>query len=204
MNQIFTGIIFCCILYLCGSIPFSYIIPKKKKGIDIRDYGSGNIGATNVIRSLGKKIGIICLVLDASKVFLPLIIIKYLILKDMTLNEHQILLSLAAIAGVLGHDYSIFMKFKGGKGVSSSMGVFFAINLISGSIFLGLGIFLAFKTKIMSVTSFTVLTVSTVLIYFLTGSWIYFFLYLFLSLFSLFRHRKNLIRLIKGEEKKFM
>ncbi len=204
MSVTSTGILFVFLLYFCGSIPFSYFVPKKLSGVDIRTVGSGNIGATNVIRALGKKIGVLCLILDALKVFIPLLILKFIVFSNGSQFEQQLWFSAAAVAGVLGHDYSIFMRFKGGKGVSSSMGVFFAVNWISGSIFLGLGLLLAFTTKIMSVTSFTALTVSTVLIYFLTDSWVYLCLYIFLSLFSLFRHRKNILRLLKKEEKKFM
>ncbi len=197
-----TNIIVVIFAYLCGSIPFSFLIPHYWKGTDIRQVGSGNIGATNVIRALGKPIGILCLVLDSLKTYIPVMLIRYVFMKGSP--DMPLWLALAAFAGVIGHDFSVYMKFRGGKGVASTMGVFFAINPVSGLVFLTLGLTLAFMTRIMSVASIAALTVTTICIFFLEDQTAFHLLYIALTLFSILRHRKNVIRLIKGNENKFM
>jgi len=194
------GPLFIVLLYLSGSIPFSYIIPKTLKGVDIRRYGSGNVGATNVIRSLGSKLGILCMVLDALKVYLPLILMQFA-LKDAP--NKDLYLCLASVAGILGHDFPIFLKFKGGKGVACTMGTFFALHWLTGVLFLLTAVSIALSTRIMSLASLTSLTLAVIFVFPITQNWSYFALYLFLCLFSFFQHRKNIVRLLKGKENKF-
>ncbi len=196
------NIFYVILLYICGSIPFSYMIPFYSKGIDIRTVGSGNIGATNVLRGAGKKLGIICLILDALKAYIPLMLLRYVFIP--TDPYMSVWFALAAFAAIIGHDYSIFMKFAGGKGVSSSMGVFFAINPVSGIVFFTLGITIAFTTKVMSLASIVAMSVTTVCIFFLEADPAYQILCIAMTVFSIYRHKGNLKRLIKGEENKFL
>ncbi|HOO32344.1 MAG TPA: glycerol-3-phosphate 1-O-acyltransferase PlsY [Thermotogota bacterium] len=196
------NIFYVVLLYICGSIPFSYIVPMKMKGIDIRTVGSGNIGATNVLRGCGLKIGIVCLILDALKAFIPLMLMRYVFIPaDPNLS---VWLSVAAFAAILGHDFSIFMKFAGGKGVSSTMGVFFAIHPISGLVFFTLGLTIALTTRVMSLASIVAMMVATICIFFLVDQPAFWILYICMTLFSVYRHRGNIRRLIKGNENKFM
>ncbi|HPE67987.1 MAG TPA: glycerol-3-phosphate 1-O-acyltransferase PlsY [Thermotogota bacterium] len=194
------GVLFVIILYFCGAFPFSYLVPKIWKGVDVRKVGSGNVGSTNVIRAVGKPIGGFCMILDALKVFLPLLVMKWV----MTGQPHfSLWLSLAALSGVMGHDFSIFLRGRGGKGVASTMGAFFGIHLLSGSLFLALATTIALSTRLMSLGSLVGLVASTLIIFPLTHDWYYLALYLFLTLFSFYQHRKNLIRLWQGKENPF-
>ena len=111
--------------YLCGSIPFGLIIGKINK-IDIRDHGSGNIGATNVLRTLGKKWGYTCFALDLLKGLLPVLGCQLLAEKNGFASAEYIP-AIAIVCTVLGHVFSIFLKFKGGKGIATSAGAILAI-----------------------------------------------------------------------------
>lgn len=111
--------------YLCGSIPFGLIIGKMNN-IDIREHGSGNIGATNVLRTLGKKWGYTCFACDLLKGLIPVIGCKFLA-RESGLSSVEYIPALAVVSTVLGHIFSIFLKFKGGKGIATSAGAILAI-----------------------------------------------------------------------------
>ena len=111
--------------YFCGSIPFGLIIGKINK-IDIREHGSGNIGATNVLRTLGKKWGYTCFILDLLKGLLPVIGCKILA-RENGFSSAEYIPAIAVVCTVLGHIFSIFLKFKGGKGIATSAGAILAI-----------------------------------------------------------------------------
>ena len=119
-------IILVLILYIIGSIPFGYILTKLFNLGDIRDIGSGNIGATNVLRTGDKTLAFVVLSLDILKGFLPLIILKNYFL----LTSSEITIYLIASLTILGHLFPIWLKFKGGKGVSTYIGYLFAINYL--------------------------------------------------------------------------
>jgi len=111
--------------YLCGSIPFGLIIGKINK-IDIRDHGSGNIGATNVLRTLGKKWGYTCFTLDLLKGLLPVLGCQ-LLAEENGFSSAEYIPAIAIVCTVLGHVFSMFLKFKGGKGIATSAGAILAI-----------------------------------------------------------------------------
>ncbi len=115
----------CFFAYIIGSIPFGYIIAKIIKGVDIRNFGSGNIGATNAARVLGKKWGILTFFLDFSKGLIAPFLISLIIKEKIPM--FYIFVSLSAI---VGHNWSLFLKFKGGKGVATSIGVIAGLTLI--------------------------------------------------------------------------
>ena len=106
--------------YLIGSIPFALVIGRLLGKVDVRDYGSGNLGTTNVMRTAGKKAGVIVLICDVLKGVTAIFIARY------TLDSH-IWEAIAGLAAVAGHDWSIFLKFQGGKGVATAVGVLFVM-----------------------------------------------------------------------------
>ena len=193
--------LFIVISYLVGSIPVAVWIGKKCRGIDIREHGSQNAGATNTFRVFGKKLGWIVLLLDVTKGFvastLPLFIAD-------NYSENQLLLFqlVTSLACIIGHVFPIFAQFRGGKGVASSLGIIIGINPVSAAISLGIFmiIFLLFKFVSLGaiVTAISYPFVSFFLVKEDTHVMIIFSILLgFLIIIS---HRKNIKRLINGEE----
>lgn len=187
--------------YIMGSIPSGYIIVKKKLNKDVRDYGSGNIGATNVGRVAGKKVGKITAILDMLKAILPVVLTQILLANNILTTNKSLSLGLVALAAILGHNYTIFLKFKGGKGVATSAAAFMFIVpkafIVTAIVFFGLKLF----TKIVSIRSLTaavVLCLST----WLLGYDKYLIISTFITAVLCFlRHRANIKRLIDGTEK---
>lgn len=194
------------IAYLFGSFPTAIIAGKLLKKIDIRDYGSGNAGATNVLRTLGWKAALVVLLIDMMKGFVPVFWIAALIHPQAeTLIYYQIL---AAISAIAGHIWTIFAGFKGGKGVGTSAGVFMGlapIPLLSALVFF---IIIVFLTRFVSLGS-----ISAALILLLVLSYQKFIALIFIPdvLYYLtvvvvaliwYAHRENIGRLLKGEESK--
>ncbi len=178
--------------YLLGSVPTAYIFAKLLKGIDIRQYGSGNIGATNVFRVIGKLPGIIVLFLDILKGYIPVIIFP-------GTQIQKIFIGLAAIAG---HNWPIFLKFRGGKGVATSAGV--VIGLIPKISLLALFIWIvSFLISGYVSLSSLIAALSFPILCLLFGfeSEIVIFTSL-LALLIVYKHRPNIKRLAMGEEKK--
>jgi len=181
--------------FLLGSIPFGYLLGLLK-GIDIRKYGSGNVGATNVARVLGKQYGIIVYILDFLKGFIPtLIAVKLFGLENWTTV-------LVALAAVLGHMFSPFLGFKGGKGVATASGVLFGISPLLGFIALVLWYLIFKKSGYVSLGS--ILTALTMI--FLVGILNYplpiKILVTIISVLILVKHKSNVERLLEGKELK--
>jgi len=175
-----------------GSIPFGFILTKIFLKIDIRDIGSGNIGATNVLRTGNKLIGYSTLILDVLKAVLPVIFIK------LNYPEYIYVSSLCIF---IGHVFPLWLKFKGGKGVATYVGILFCINIMLGAIFIASWLLLYLISKYSSLSSmFASLIVPTYLLLFLDGKNISFFLIMFFLIF--FTHRENVKRLINKEESK--
>jgi glycerol-3-phosphate acyltransferase PlsY len=110
--------------YLLGSIPFGLILGRLR-GVDVREVGSGNIGATNVARSLGKKLGLVVLVLDLAKGALPVLLLRRL---GLDARVHPFLLTAVGMAPILGHCFPVWLRLRGGKGVATALGVFLAMD----------------------------------------------------------------------------
>ncbi|MDY6820783.1 MAG: glycerol-3-phosphate 1-O-acyltransferase PlsY [Deferribacterota bacterium] len=181
--------------YLIGSIPFGYLIVKFFKGVDIRNVGSGNIGATNVGRLLGKKGFILVFLLDFLKGFLPIYLLSHY-------YPESYLLLISAMLVIFGHMFSLFLKFKGGKGVATSLGVFLALAPVG--IILAVFVFLLviLLSKMVSLSSI-LSAFSAALFLWLTNPW--FELNITVSIIVLFiiiRHKDNIKRIVKGEEHK--
>ena len=113
--------------YLIGSVPFGFLIGKMK-GLDIRTLGSGNIGATNVTRVVGKNWGKLCFLLDLMKGILPVVLVSLLVRRGIFDDPCGILPAIAALATVCGHIYPVYLRFKGGKGISTAAGAILALN----------------------------------------------------------------------------
>ncbi len=178
--------------YLMGSIPFGLILTKIFLKKDIRNIGSGNIGATNVLRTGNKTIGYATLSLDILKAVTPVIFVKI---------YHTDLLYLASLCAFIGHVFPIWLKFKGGKGVATYVGILFAINIYFGIIF-ALSWFIIFViTKFSSLSSLTAsISVPVYLVVTSQFNDIFFFIIMFVLIF--FTHRENIKRLKNKEETK--
>lgn len=189
-------IIFFILGYIFGSFPTGYFLVKAKKGIDIRDIGSGATGGTNVSRILGAKWGLIVGLLDVLKAFLPTILAKIFISPGWGL-------ALVAISPVLGHIFPIFLQFKGGKGVSTTIGTLLALF---GWKFLWILLFYAILyISVFRITSIFSLSFSSVLpliCYYFQQSTPFLFLGFFLMIIIWHAHRENISRIKSGEEAK--
>lgn len=187
--------------YAFGCLQFAYILGKLLRGIDIRQYGSGNSGTTNAIRVLGTKIGITTLVLDILKAVAALVVIALV----WGYDQKQLLLW-GGIGVVLGHNYPFYMQFKGGKGVAATIGIFLAADirllLIAGIP----ALILLAVTKYMSLASLTymfLLVITTAVFYLKTPHGIEILLLAAaLALSGFWRHRSNIKRLLHGQEVK--
>ena len=191
---------FIIIAYLVGSIPTSYILTKKIKGVDIRDYGSGNVGATNALRVLGTKFGVLALLLDMAKGAVPVFIAKSLGFADIWLIA-------IALTAIIGHIFTIFLKFKGGKGVATSAGVFIALTPASVGFALLIFIITVWLTRYVSLGS--ILAALTLFISELVANLRNDFaqkeilaLIFVIALFIIIKHKANIKRLLAGNENK--
>ena len=179
------------ISYLMGSIPFGLILTKTFLKKDIREVGSGNIGATNVLRTGNKTIGYTTLLLDIVKAVIPIIYIK--------LNYPNFIF-IASLCIFLGHVFPIWLKFKGGKGVATYVGILFSINLYIGLVFIGVWFVTFLISKYSSLSSlFASLSVPIYLFIFTNQSFIFFSI-MFILIF--YTHRENIKRLKNKEETK--
>ena len=182
--------------FLLGSVPTGYLLTRALKGIDIRGHGSGNPGATNVFRVVGKGAGILTLAIDILKGWAPVFLATRLFPGD------RVLASFVALAAIAGHNWTPFLMFRGGKGVATSIGAFLA--LVPGPAGIAIGCFAAcfLITRIVSLSSLAgaaALVVSTAL---LTRSIFLSSLTAFCALLVFILHKKNISRLLHGEEPK--
>ena len=187
MDYIVTALI----SYLFGSIPFGYLFTKILLKKDIRNVGSGNIGATNVLRTGNKSLGYLTLVLDIAKAVVPVIYIKF---------NYPDLVYISALCAFLGHLFPIWLKFKGGKGVATFVGILISINIYYALVF---GIVWSLTFLISKYSSLSSLFASiSIPIYLLiiNQSNIIFFIIMFVLIF--YTHRENIKRLINKEETK--
>ena len=177
--------------YLIGSIPFGFILTKLFLKKDIRDIGSGNIGATNVLRTGNKSIGFMTLFLDILKAVIPVIYIKF---------NYPDYIYISSLSTFLGHVFPIWLKFKGGKGVATYVGILFSINLIHGFIFIISWIIIFLISKYSSLSSIiSSLLIPIYLLIFENTNYI-FFVIMFVLIF--YTHRENVKRLKNKEESK--
>ncbi len=189
-------IIFLFIAYLFGSISFGYLVVKKRKGINIKEIGSGATGGTNVSRVLGRNWGFLVVILDILKAALPVWLAMNFLVSDWQI-------CLVILAAVLGHIYPVFLKFKGGKGVSVTIGALLPIltwKIVLFAVICVLGLIAV--SKISSFASLTFASLLPLFLYSLTYKVEYFILGLLLFVLIWYAHRENIKRIIKGTEKK--
>ncbi len=183
--------------YLIGAIPFGLFFTRIFSGIDVRTVGSGNIGATNVLRAAGKKAAVLTLLADGLKGFLPAFTARLLFNDDMTT-------ALSAAAAVLGHNFPVYLRFKGGKGVATSFGVVLAVSPLIGLISLLVWLIAAVLWRYSSLSaliafaSYPLVTLAVPP----QPSKPYGSLSLFIFGLIYYRHRENIKRLISGSEPK--
>jgi len=189
------------ISYGFGSIPSAYLYGKYTKGIDIRDHGSGNVGATNVFRVLGKGPGTIVLIIDIVKGIIPV----YLVADLFGLQEtwYKIILAIVTVAG---HNWTVFLKFKGGKGIATSLGALIGLTIkiaavrlvVLGTVVIWIGCFLI--TGIVSFSSIIATIFLPILMVLTDQEFAITALGVIMCLFVVFRHKANIGRLLSGKE----
>ena len=203
---LFLIFIFC---YLIGYIPFGLILTKLFDNNDLRNIGSGNIGATNVLRTGNKTLALLTLILDLSKSFIPLFIFFKLYphpiinhFFNLTIVDKVFLILVFGYFFVLGHCFPIWLKFKGGKGIATSLGVILSIDFFIGLCLLTIWILVFLIFKISSLSALISSTSFPILIFFKYEKLDLLYLSILLTIFVFFTHRTNIIRLLKKEEKK--
>jgi len=180
--------------YLIGSIPVGVLL-SRLKGVDPRKTGSGNIGATNVIRAAGKALGILTLLGDIGKGFFPTLFTIYY-------NEPHLLVVSTGLATFLGHLFPVYLKFKGGKGVATALGVYLAISPLAIIINALIFILVLLKWRYVSVGSLVAAGCMPLTLYLLNIPHPYIYLSFIISGLIYIRHGDNIKRLIKGTERK--
>ena len=198
---------FYILIFLLGSVPFGLLISRYWLKIDIRQQGSGNIGMTNVMRVGGKLPGILTFLLDFGKGSLAVLLAQTAFpVSEIEPETQLIFLSIAGVVVVCGHVFSLFLRFKGGKGISTLFGVLAILELNVGicAAFVWAGMF--FWKRVSSLSAITMLVVLPWLFLLIpwlqneTPVWTVFFLFLLLSSLLIFKHRENIQRLLKGQE----
>ena len=180
------------ICYLIGSIPFGYILTRVFLKKDIRNIGSGNIGATNALRTGNKTIGYATLFFDIIKAVIPIIYIKF---------NFTELLYIASLCIFLGHVFPIWLKFKGGKGVATYVGILFALNIYFGLVFI-VSWFITFALFKFSSLSSLVASISIPIYLLILSKFDHVFFFTIMFVLVFFTHRENIKRLKNKEETK--
>jgi glycerol-3-phosphate acyltransferase PlsY len=199
-----TGIFIALFGYLLGSVPTGLILTKLFSKVDPRKTGSKNIGAANIFRTAGESLGILTLIGDVLKGMIPTVIAMHWVLADQWGLSHHTWIAIAGLSPFLGHVFSIFLGFKGGKGVATALGVYLPISTISVLIecFIFLGI--VWKSRFISLGSIACATTIPILIaFFRSDSQAYFITSVIIAALVLYRHQSNISRLLQGTESKW-
>ena len=179
--------------YLCGSVPFGLFITRAAGLGDIRNIGSGNIGATNVLRTGNRWAAAATLVLDASKAVLPVLVARYYWGENAAM--------LAAIGAFLGHCFPVWLGFKGGKGVAVMIGSLLALSWPVGLIFCAVWLVIAFAQKMSSLAALTAAATAPIFAFVIVNEWLAGTAAV-LAIMLFFQHRENVARLMAGTEPK--
>ena len=179
--------------YLCGSVPFGLLLTHAAGLGDIRQIGSGNIGATNVLRTGNRWVAAATLVLDAAKAALPVLVARYYWGEDAAM--------LAAIGAFLGHCFPAWLNFKGGKGVAVMIGSLFALFWPLGLIFCAVWLLIAFAQKMSSLAALTATATAPIFAFVLVNEWLAGAVAV-MAILLFFQHRENIARLMAGTEPK--
>jgi glycerol-3-phosphate acyltransferase PlsY len=199
-----TAIVLIVFAYLLGSVPFALVIGKGIYGVDVRKQGSGNIGATNVFRVLGKRAGVLVFTCDVLKGFIPVYLSlhlpDYVISNISSIEDIKLLAVLAAGAAIAGHTFPIFLKFKGGKGVATGSGAILALMPLLFLITFAVFWVVLIGTRTVSISSLTAVTALCIEVV-VTDQPAPYIVFTFVGAAVIFyAHRSNIRRLRKGEE----
>jgi glycerol-3-phosphate acyltransferase PlsY len=192
---VFKEISFLAAAYLLGSIPTGLLLAKAA-GVDIRETGSGNIGATNVYRTLGRTVGIMTLLGDCLKGLLPVLLAKKLALPDVWIAS-------IGLAAFLGHVYTIFLGFKGGKGVATALGVFLALSPLSVLLAILLFAVVICIWRYVSLASITAAAAMPLLVALLDRRQVMIAMTFTIAAVVIYKHSANIRRLMEGTENRF-
>ncbi|MCR1899772.1 glycerol-3-phosphate 1-O-acyltransferase PlsY [Irregularibacter muris] len=182
------------IAYFIGNFATSYLTSKMMGKIDIREHGSGNAGATNVLRVLGVKAALITFIGDALKGAIVVLMVR-------PLGHAQLTLA-CGLAVIIGHNFPLLLKFKGGKGIATSIGVFLVVDPLAAAISVGLGMILIVKSKYVSLGSITGMASLPFVLLILRRPLEIVIFGLLVGLLAVYQHRTNINRLLKGTENK--
>lgn len=199
--QAYHEAIYLLVSFILGGIPTGYLAGRLIKKIDIREHGSGNMGATNVFRTLGKGPGLAVLAIDIFKGFAAVSLLSILFHVD-----HQGWKMGAGLAAVLGHNYTPFLRFKGGKGVATSAGIMLGLAPAATGGILVLFILVLLLSRMISVSSLSAATALPMLTWYFNETGMnhsVFYLTLILAVFIWVRHKDNIKRIVAGTENKF-
>ncbi|HZD60181.1 MAG TPA: glycerol-3-phosphate 1-O-acyltransferase PlsY [Anaerolineae bacterium] len=197
---IYIAVAFIAMAYILGSIPFGIIIGRALYGVDVRKFGSGNIGATNCYRTLGVAAGVAVLMADISKGLVPVVAVKA-VLADSP-DVVPMISVIVGLAAVLGHSYSVFLGFTGGKGMATASGLILALWPWAAPILIGAWIVIVALTRYVSLASMVVAVLLPVLIIVLYPRTEYIVFSVAIAAVVVYRHRSNISRLIAGKELK--
>ncbi|PAE16322.1 glycerol-3-phosphate acyltransferase [Virgibacillus sp. 7505] len=187
-------VLFILLAYVIGSIPSALIVGKVGYNIDVREHGSGNLGATNTFRILGKKAGIIVLIADILKGTIATIL--------PVLFGFDLYLLIIGLGAVIGHVYPIFARFKGGKAVATSAGIILGVNALLFAIIIASFVIVLLISKYVSLASMTAGVVGVIVSLFIAQDIVLTIVLGLLAIFILYKHRQNIVRIIRREEPK--
>jgi len=181
--------------YVIGSVPSGYLLGKLR-GVDVRMVGSGNVGATNVASAVGKSQGVITLMADAAKGYLP-------VFAALQLGQDSLTIALTAVAAFLGHLYPVFLKFQGGKGVATGFGALLALAPIAALVLAVVFVLVAGATRIVSLGSLATAAAAPLSLWLFYQPPVIVGMGFVLGAMVIFRHRGNIERLLAGTEPRF-
>ena len=181
--------------YLLGSVPTGLLLAKAA-GVDIRATGSGNIGATNVYRTLGRTVGVLTLVGDCLKGLVPVLVARWLGASDLVVAA-------VGLAAFLGHVYTVFLGFKGGKGVATALGVFLGVAPFAVLAALAVFVAVVWKWRYISLGSIVAAALIPLLVALITGKPLIVAMSLLIALLVVYKHKENIARLRAGTESRF-
>ena len=187
----------CAISYLLGCLNAAYFYSMNVKKTDIREYGSGNAGSTNILRVFGLKSALPVFAVDVLKA------VAAVRLSIWITGGNPIAVILSGLFVILGHNWPIFMQYRGGKGVASSLGIMFALDYRVALVLLCVAVLTMLISKMVSLGSVVGLTVAPFVMWGINGKIEYIIMAVILAAMGVFQHRANLVRIAKGEENKF-
>lgn len=197
MKLILLIVLTCAISYLLGCLNAAYFYSMNVKKTDIREYGSGNAGSTNILRVFGLKSALPVFAVDVLKA------VAAVRLSIWITGGNPIAVILSGLFVILGHNWPIFMQYRGGKGVASSLGIMFALDYRVALILLCVAVLTMLISKMVSLGSVVGLTVAPFVMWGINGKIEYIIMAIILAAMGVFQHRANLVRIAKGEENKF-